>query len=111
MPVRIDKPGQHRQSTTIMAEIKLLWGLFLTGQKLADLALFIDEDGRKTDNLAILVERDAIDILDKSVGNGRGSECGEGCSRQKLKSSHRLGNLRTSALVSCRPPPIYWMSE
>src|SRR5690606_38765338 len=73
-----------------------------------DTALLVDRHRGEAGDFAIAVDRDAVDVVDQRIGQQRsGEEQRQRCEppRDHAPTSARW---RTSALVSCRPPPIAW---
>ena len=75
MAVRINQSGQHGCAAPIEAEVKLLGKPVFLGQQLRDFAICAHQHRVETDDLAVLIKRYTIHILDQSVGKCR---CGNG---------------------------------
>ena len=74
MAMRVNQSGQHGCAASIKAEIELLGKLIFLGQQLRDFAICAHEHRVEPDDLAVLIKRYAIYILDQSVGTCR---CGK----------------------------------
>ena len=74
MAVRVDQPGDQRAAPAVFLEIGAFGALVLAVEELLDLALAVDDEPGEADELAVLVERDAVDIVDERVGVRRGCE-------------------------------------
>ena len=74
MAVRVNQSGQHGCAASIKAEIELLGKSVFLGQQLRDFAIRAHQHCVEPDDLAVLIKRDAIYILDQSVGTCR---CGK----------------------------------
>ena len=75
MAVRINQARQQGCAAPIEAEIELLGKPVFLGQQLGDFAIRAHQHRVEPDDLAVLIKRDAVDILDQSVGTCR---CGKG---------------------------------
>ena len=109
MPMRVDQPGDQGAALAVLFEIRAFGALVLAVEQLLDLAILVDDQPGEADELAVLVERDAVDIVDERVGvrgGGEGEGEGEGGEEQTLQ----FGSLVTSELVSFRPPPAFCTS-
>ena len=74
MAVGINQAGQQGCAASIEAEIELLGKSVFLGQQLGDFAIRAHQHCVEPDDLAVLIKRDAVDILDQSVGTCR---CGK----------------------------------
>ncbi len=109
MTVRVDQPRHQMAAFTVIAVGQAFLGALVPfRQQRLYMAVVADHDAGKADDLAICVDREAVDIVDQPVGqDGRGG--GHQASRKgcccKTRHFHRF-SLRISELVSCRAPPI-----
>ena len=74
MAMRIDQSRQQRRAPPIKSEIELLGQLFLFGQQFGNFAVAPHHHRIETDNLAVLIERNAVYIFDQSISESRGSD-------------------------------------
>ena len=78
MTMRVDQPGDQGFALAVLLEIGAFGALVLAVEQLLDLALRVDDQPGEADELAVLVERDAVDIVDQRVGVGGGGESESG---------------------------------
>ncbi len=107
MAVRVDQPGNQRAALAVFLEIGAFRALVLAVEQLLDLALRVDDEPGEADELAVLVERDAVDIVDERIGVRGG---GESDRQRGQQQALHFGSLVTSELVSLRPPPAFCTS-
>ena len=74
MTVRVDQPGNEGLALAILFEVGAFGALVLAVEQLLDLAFAIDDEPGEADELAVLVERDAVDVVDQRVGVRGGGE-------------------------------------
>lgn len=106
MAMRVDHAGHHHLALHVAPPVEFLRRLLALGQQAHDFALAVDQDAAEPHDLPLRIERDARDIVDQPVGqrdvrHGAGQQRGD-----RQNTPDHLRNLRTSALVSCRPPSI-----
>ena len=82
MAMRVDQAGNERAALSVFLEIGAFGALVLAVEQLFHLALRVDHEAGEADELAILVERDAVDIVDERIGVRGGGE-GEGCEHEQ----------------------------
>ena len=64
MAMCVNQTGQQCCAASVQPEIELLGQLFLFGEEFSDLAVAADKHRVKTDDLAVFIERDAVDVFD-----------------------------------------------
>src|SRR3546814_3752257 len=74
MAVRVDQSGDEGLALAILFEVGAFGALVLAVEQLLDLAFAIDDEPGEADELAVLVERDAVDVVDQRVGVRGGGE-------------------------------------
>src|SRR3546814_16321323 len=102
MAVRVDQPGDERLALAVLLEIGAFGALVLAVEQLLHLAVGADDEAGEAHELAVLVERDAVDVIDERVGVRGGCE-EEGCDgghRQNPPLQGRAAKL-ASLLASC----------
>ncbi|MCY1173664.1 hypothetical protein D9M73_138310 [compost metagenome] len=79
MAVRVDETGQQDLAMFVGAPVQFDRALLIIGEQLHHLAIGRNQNAGKAHHLAILVERDAVDIVDQRVGKRRRRQrkCGE----------------------------------
>ncbi len=116
--MRVDQAGDQCLAPAVQLEVQTLrpaltllqlllagWRFIASGQQSFDLAIIVDQQSAETHGASISVDRDAVHIVDdprRDSGKGQGERGG---GRQK-GALHALVIRLTSALVSCRLPPI-----
>src|SRR3546814_17259821 len=68
MAVGVDQAGNQRLALGVLLEIGAFGALVLAAQQRLDLALGVDDQPGEADQLAVLVEGDAVDIVDPRIG-------------------------------------------
>jgi hypothetical protein len=74
MPVRVDHARDQRPALAVFLEIGAFGALVLAVEELLHLAVGADHHAGEAHDLAVLVERDAVDIVDERIGLRRRSE-------------------------------------
>src|SRR3546814_10684195 len=65
MAVRVDQPGDERLALAVLLEIGAFGALVLAVEQLLHLAVGADDEAGEAHELAVLVERDAVDVIDE----------------------------------------------
>ena len=78
MPVRIDEPRQHHTPVHVGPPVELVRPLVMFLQQLGDLARRRHQQPGEVDHLAVVIERDAVDVVDQRVGKRGGREKDDG---------------------------------
>ena len=67
MAMRIDEPGQHHPPLHVRAPVEFVRPLFLRRQQPRDMPVQRHQQAGETDDAPVLVQRDAIDIVDQRI--------------------------------------------
>ena len=117
MGMAIDEAGHQHPALAIQQIVDPRGPLVARLEHLRHAAVVADQQAREAPDRAAPVERQALDIVDQGIGPSRNRSRAEqgGGQRQQGRGNPPAaalhlalpgsGRRRTSALVSCRPPP------
>ncbi len=108
MGMAVDEAGQHGPTFEIDVIVDLRFGPVAEIEQLHDPPVFVHDHAGKAVHAAVAADRHAVDIVEMGSGKGRGGKTGQDACCQQGYADHlpACGIWRTSALVSCRPPPM-----
>jgi hypothetical protein len=108
MAMPIDESRQQCLALHVRAPVELFGPFVAALEQFGDFAVGRHQQPGELNRLAVLVHRHAVDVIDQGIGESRGCQREQGHGGEY--ETHHFGNLLTSALVSCRAPPIFCTS-